>query len=178
MLELTADHRRRGPSGYEGSEVRRAPAPVGPVERFGDRLEVEKAEDLGFVERSVEGSRVQYVGEIDERPCRGGDWEAFEGRAVRCGEAADTVDVDAAGARRAAGGGRHLVARAVGPAQTPGCGSAAVAERRAGSAGEHRRPPVPARPEPPVAQGVDAVVDREEPPGADAVLDRADAEPA
>jgi hypothetical protein len=120
---------------------------------------VGELEDLGAVERAVEGVGVERAGEVEDGAGRRGDRDAVEGRDLVAAER--RVAVDAQARPRSAAGRRHdhVDPDRVASADVPQRRGSAVEERRAGPAREDRRHPVPARPEDGVADGVDALVD-------------------
>src|SRR5690242_6504278 len=87
------------------------------------------------------------------------------------------MEIDAVAAGATPAGHRHIDARSPGLPDGPEGGGALVADHSPVAAREHRGPEPPARPEVPVAQGVDAAVPGVEPPRLAPVLDRASRQP-
>ena len=87
------------------------------------------------------------------------------------------VDADARAATLAAPRDRDVDPRRRGGPQPPVRRRGRVAEHRAVAAREHGGEPVRLAPEPPMPQRVDAAVERAQPRGGDAPVDRAGGEP-
>jgi hypothetical protein len=129
---------------------------------------------LGLVDRPLESLGRQLLGQIHEGAGGGRDRDAVVDRDLVFGQR-DAVRGDAG--QPAATGDSDLRAGARGVADAPQGRRGAVAQHRAGPGGEHRRQPLPPRPQDRVADRVHAAMHGVKQPAHDAVIDSALPEP-
>jgi hypothetical protein len=143
------------------------------VERLAQGVGVDHVALVGLVDRALQNLRPRERGEVEERPNRLGEGDVAAGGDRLGGQGRAAVAADSAQARFRWAPEADVDVVLVLGAEPPEGGGAAMAQRRTGAAGEHRRHPAPVAAQASPTDRVDAAEDRVQAAGAEAMPDRA-----